>query len=371
MEEIRVRVAGGEYPVYVGRLLYEGALAGEIRRLHPRMVALVSHPSLFALHGERVFGALEDGLGEKGRVTRFLFPHGEEHKNLDTLEAGYSALLASGMNREDVLVAFGGGVVGDVAGFMAATYMRGIRYLQVATTLMAMVDSSIGGKVGVDLPGAKNAVGSFHQPLAVFSDTGVLETLPAREMRSGMAEVAKYGFLYDGDLLGKVEAWERRPHSPDVDMAGIIARCAACKARVVEKDERDLGGIRAMLNYGHTFAHAIESAAGFGTLLHGEAVAAGMMMAARLSELMGLAPRGLYEAHRGLLMPLLEGIVLSEEVDADALLFRMGSDKKRGASTRFVLLERPQAALLVEEARRELVTEAVEDTIADIRSGDR
>jgi 3-dehydroquinate synthase len=367
MEEIRVRTAGGEYAVYVGRRLYESKLAEDLVGLRTRKVVAVSHPSLYELHGKRLRAVFESLPGGPVEELRFLFPQGEEHKNLETLEEGYAALLEGGMTREDVLLAFGGGVVGDLAGFIAATYMRGIRYAQVPTTLMAMVDSSIGGKVGVDLRGAKNAAGSFYQPLAVYCDTGVLETLPAREMRSGLAEVAKYGFLYDATLLRDLEARTSEPACIDEALKGMIARCAGLKARAVEADERDTGGIRSMLNYGHTFGHALESACGLGTLRHGEAVAVGMMMAARLSESMGLARQDLYEVHCSALMPLLTGISFPGDIGARTLIGRMHSDKKRGVRLRFVLLERMQAPRLVEAVPEDLVETAVEDTLSDLR----
>ncbi len=371
MEEIPVRTPGGEYPVIIGRGLYGKELAGGLERLRPARVALASHPRIFALHGERLETALGVGTKNGAEPLTFLFPEGEENKNLRTLEDGYRALAAGGINRGDVLLAFGGGVVGDLAGFLAATYMRGIRYLQLPTTLMSMVDSAIGGKVGIDLPGAKNAVGSFHQPQAVYCDIETLETLPARELRSGLAEVAKYGFLYDARLLGVMEAWpERLPGTAD-DLAGIIAACAAHKARVVGIDERDLGGVRAMLNYGHTFGHAIESACGYGTLRHGEAVALGMMMAARLAERTGTAREELYGLHREVLMPLLGEEALLVEPDPARVMADMQADKKRGETLRFVLLEAPQSPKLVEDVPESLVKSVVMETLEELRRAER
>ncbi len=394
MAEIQVRAAGGVYPVHVGREVLERHLAGDLARFAHGRVAVVSHPSLLGLHGQRLNNALEAGLGGLDRVTFFLFPAGEENKSLETLAEGYEVLLAGGIGREDTLLAFGGGVVGDLGGFLAATFMRGIRYAQVPTTLMSMVDSAIGGKVGIDLPGAKNAVGSFHQPLAVYSDVDFLATLPEREMRSGLAEVAKYGLLYDQGLLRSLEAMmkelprdrsglgvgqgplrglEKMAEGGQRDGAGlegIIARCAALKAGVVEADERDLGGKRAMLNYGHTFAHALESACGYGNLRHGEAVAVGMMMAARLAEIIGLCEQDLSGHHLRVLRPLIGKGKICAGIDRERILSDMKKDKKKGESLRFVLLEEPQKPRLVEGVPPEAVVSAVEETLEYLRRAD-
>jgi 3-dehydroquinate synthase len=367
MAEIQVRTAGGAYPVHVGHGLYEEELARDLMRIRPARVVLVSHPSIFELHGGRLSAALDAGKGGPGAAFTFLFPEGEGNKDLRTLEEGYLALLKSGITREDILLAFGGGVVGDLAGFLASTYMRGIRYLQLPTTLMSMVDSGIGGKVGVDMPGAKNAVGSFYQPLAVYCDIATLITLPGRELRSGLAEVAKYGFLYDAGLLRILEGWPGGLPGPGDDLAGVVAGCAGHKARVVSADERDLSGERALLNYGHTFGHALESACGYGELRHGEAVAVGMMMAARLAELTGFARRDLSEQHRRVLMPLLGDGSLHIDPDQDRVLADMQTDKKKGERLRFVLLEEMQAPRLIEEIPERFVKSAVEDTLEMLR----
>ena len=331
MVEIQVRTRGGEYPVIIGRSLYEKRLPALLNGMAPPAVAVVSHDSIMELHGTRLRGAIASCAAEGTAVIEYLFPEGEDNKNLKTVEEGYGKLLAAGFNREGVIVAFGGGVAGDLAGYMAATFMRGTRLLQLPTTLMAMVDSSIGGKVGVDLPGAKNAVGAFYQPLAVFSDIAVLETLPERELRSGMVEVAKYGFLYEEKLLQEIGEWNGGvPPGGGDDISGVIAVCAGCKSEVVAEDERDVTGRRAVLNYGHTFAHALEAATGYIRLRHGEAVGMGMMMAARLSELSGLAQIALTGRHREVLEPILKDVRVPEELDTSQVVRHMKSDKKRG-----------------------------------------
>ena len=230
-----------------------------------------------------------ESLGDQDvEVDVIVVTPGEEAKSIDVAASLWQGLLELGADRRSVVAAVGGGVIGDLAGFIAATYARGLRFLQVPTSLLAQVDSSVGGKVGINLPEAKNMIGAFHQPLGVLIDTATLATLPANEFRNGLAEVVKYGVVLDAELFGYLEAnaaalVERRP---DV-LSHVIARCCRLKADVVEKDEREESGVRAVLNFGHTFGHAFETLSGYGTLLHGEAVAIGMMCAARLAERTG------------------------------------------------------------------------------------
>jgi len=372
MVEIQVRTGGGEYPVIIGRSLYENRLPAVLDGMAPPVVAVVSHDSIMELHGTRLRKALTSCAVEGMTVIEYLFPEGEENKNLRTVEEGYGELLAAGFNRESAIVAFGGGVVGDLAGYMAATFMRGTRLLQLPTTLMSMVDSSIGGKVGVDLPEAKNAVGAFYQPLAVFSDIAVLETLPERELRSGLVEVAKYGFLYEEKLLQEIGTWDGGvPPGGGDDISDVIAVCAGCKAEVVAEDERDVTGKRAVLNYGHTFGHALEAATGYSRLRHGEAVGMGMMMAARLSELSGLAQSALTGRHREVLGPILKDVRVPEELDTKHIVRHMRSDKKRGRVTRFVLLEKPQVPRVVDSPGESMVIQAVDEVLREWKGGRR
>lgn len=366
MEKIPVRTAGGIYEVYVGNNVLTTALPSLLQGLAPRRMAVVSHPEIMELHGHRLRGILREAAVGDEDPAFFFFPEGEEEKNLGTLEKGYRALLHAGITREDLLLAFGGGVVGDLAGFLAATYMRGIRYLQLPTTLMAMVDSSIGGKVGVDLPEGKNLVGAFYQPEAVLADVSLLATLPVRELMSGLAEVAKYGFLYDEGILTEMEKWEGGLPPEDHDFTALVASCAAHKARVVSSDERDLTGERALLNYGHTFGHALEAATAYRSLRHGEAVALGMIMAARLAELAGVARSSLTERHKRVLRPLLGGVRPFPVPRVAEVLACMDKDKKRGRETRFVLLEDWQAPVLVESLSGKLVGRAVEEVLVEM-----
>lgn len=216
---------------------------------------------------------------------------GESAKSLRTVASCYDQLAAHRLERKSFIVALGGGVVGDLAGFVAATYLRGIPFVQVPTTLLAQVDSSVGGKTGVNLPCGKNLVGAFYQPRLVLCDTDTLKTLPQREFRAGLAEVIKYGIIYDARLFATLEhGLERILQLDEKLLASIIARCCEIKAEVVSQDETE-SGLRAILNFGHTFGHAIENSFGYGKYLHGEAISIGQIIAARLSEsLMGMPP---------------------------------------------------------------------------------
>jgi 3-dehydroquinate synthase len=246
--------------------------------------------------------------------------------------------LELGADRKSIVVAVGGGVVGDLAGFIAATYARGLRFFQVPTTVVAQVDSSVGGKVGINLPEAKNMVGSFYQPAGVFIDTATLVTLPPKEYQSGLAEVVKYGVILDAEFFEYLEANAAAVNQRSQEvLVQIIARCCRLKADVVEKDEREETGLRAVLNYGHTFGHAFESLSGYGNLLHGEAVSIGMCCAARLAEILGRVDRQFVERQCNLLKTL-ELPVQTPGLNSDKILSAMMHDKKvQHGKLRFVL----------------------------------
>src|SRR5579862_3689290 len=238
-----------------------------------------------ATNGIQVAASL-DAAGFQSHV--MALSHGESQKSLNVAVTLYDRLVALHADRRTLVVAVGGGVMGDLAGFVAATYNRGLPLLMVPTTLLAMVDSSVGGKVGVNHPRAKNLIGVFHQPVGVWIDTAALTTLPERDYKSGLAEVVKYGVILDAEFFAYLEAnADAVLQREESAVQHIVTRCCRLKADVVEKDEREETGLRAALNYGHTFAHAFEIAAGYGTWLHGEAVAAGMMCAAHLAERLG------------------------------------------------------------------------------------
>jgi 3-dehydroquinate synthase len=266
---------------------------------------------------------------------------GELSKCVTTATELWERMLALGADRKTVIIAVGGGVIGDLAGFVAATYARGIPFFQVPTSLLAHVDSSVGGKVGINLPDAKNMVGAFLQPQGVFIDTTTLQTLPDREYRSGLAEVVKYGVILDAEFFDFLEANAARLLQRDhVVLRQVIARCCRLKADVVQRDEREVSGLRASLNYGHTFGHALESLTGYGKLLHGEVVAIGMVCASRLAERLGRIDAAMTARQESLLAAF--GLPTRlPEIDTDEILRAMMRDKKvQHGELRFVLPQR-------------------------------
>jgi 3-dehydroquinate synthase len=295
------------------------------------------------------------------RVDRAVVPAGESSKCSMVLDELWRLLLEFRSDRKTVVVAVGGGVIGDLAGFAAASFARGLPFLQIPTTLLADVDSSVGGKVGINLPNAKNMVGAFWQPRGVLIDTDALHSLPDREYRSGLAEVVKYGVIMDQPFFDYLEqhaeALNRR--DPQV-LAEIIAHCCRLKAQVVSHDERELTGLRNVLNYGHTFAHAIEAVAGYGDFLHGEAVAIGMTCAARLAELLGRIPPSLTKRQSELLVKL--GLPIEmPELPAEQLLAAMQRDKKvEHGRLRFVLPDRLGHVEVVPDVDPVLVRQVLE-----------
>jgi 3-dehydroquinate synthase len=304
-----------------------------------------------------------DSLSRAGvTVDILVVPSGETTKSVEAAAELWSKLLELGVDRKTLIVAIGGGVVGDLAGFVAATYARGLDFWQVPTTLLAQVDSSVGGKVGINLPGAKNMVGAFWQPLGVLIDTAVLSTLPDREYRAGLAEVVKYGVILDPELFAYLER-----HTPEINrrdgvvLEHVIVRCCQLKAGVVEADEREERGGRAILNYGHTFAHALEAVSGYGILLHGEAVSIGMMCAARLSRHTCQFATEDVARQQQLLVGL--GLpVRLPQLDRTKLLAAMARDKKvEHGRLRFVLADRIGVVRLVDAVDENAVLDAMID----------
>ena len=330
-----VRLAERSYPIHIGA----GILGDAGKLLAPLLAAprvvVVSNPVVAALW----LAPLRTALSAGGIASEaILVPDGETHKTLRTLEDILTRLLECRAERSTTVIALGGGVVGDLAGFAAATYQRGVPFVQVPTTLLAQVDSSVGGKTGVNHPLGKNMIGAFHQPRAVLVDPACLATLPERELRAGLAEVVKYGAIRDREFFAALERDIERLLARDQDaLARAIDRSCAIKAEIVTADERE-AGVRTLLNFGHTFGHAIEAGAGYGEWLHGEAVAAGMVMAARLSTRIGAFPESDATRLRNLLarahLPV-DGAPLG----AARYLELMGRDKKVAAGAmRFVLL---------------------------------
>ena len=343
---LTVELGERAYPIHIGTDLIDRA---ELYAPHVRgrLAAVVTNQTVAPLYAER----LEAALRAAGAQTlRIVLPDGEAFKTWETLNGVFEALLRARADRRTVLVALGGGVVGDITGFAAATYQRGIAHLQVPTTLLAQVDSSVGGKTAINHPLGKNMVGAFHQPGAVIADTATLATLPAREFAAGLAEVVKYGAIFDIDFLAWIEANVDCLEARDTEaLTHAIRRSCEIKAAIVAADEREEGA-RALLNFGHTFGHAIESAAGYGTILHGEAVATGMALAARFSARLGRVPRA--DAER--LVKLLERLglpVAAPRFPRDTWLEYMGRDKKNeGGRITLILLEALGRAVVVRDA---------------------
>ena len=286
--------------------------------------------------------AVAESLAERDvEVDVIAVEPGEPSKSIDMAAGLWHGMLDLGADRKTVVVACGGGVVGDLAGFIAATFARGIRFFQVPTSLLAQVDSSVGGKVGINLPEAKNMVGAFLQPMGVLIDTATLATLPPREYRAGLGEVVKYGVILDAQLFDYLEANVAGLVDRDDEvLTHVIARCCRLKADVVENDEREETGLRAVLNYGHTFAHPLEALSGYGEILHGEAVAIGMLCASRLAERLGRVDAALTERQHALLTAL--GLPVDvPDLDRQQIVDNMMHDKKvEHGRLRFVLPSR-------------------------------
>jgi len=339
----RLDVALGErsYPIVIGPGVL--ARAGELVPWSARRAVIVTNAIVAAYHLPALRASL-DGAGVAVEVV--LIPDGEQHKNWDTLNDVLTRLLELKVDRTTPIVALGGGVVGDLAGFAAAICQRGIPYVQVPTTLLAQVDSSVGGKTAVNHRLGKNMIGAFHQPVAVLIDTGCLATLPVREVTAGLAEVVKYGAIRDAVFFEWLERNMRALLDRDDDaLAHAICESCRVKAEIVAADERETGE-RALLNFGHTFGHAIETATGYGTWLHGEAVGTGMLLASRLSERVC----GLPAAERSRVEALVAAAGLptvAPTLALDRWLDLMGRDKKvEHGRMRFVLLERLARAVV-------------------------
>ncbi len=329
-QSINVSLGDRSYPIIIGQGLLDGGfdLSSFVKGDD---CLIVTNETIAPLYRDRLL----PNLAGKN-VNTIELPDGESHKTVATMQTILDQLVASGANRDTSVLALGGGVVGDIAGFAAACYMRGVAFIQVPTTLLAQVDSSVGGKTGVNHPAGKNLIGAFYQPRVVMIDTDTLASLPDRELRAGLAEVIKYGAICDIDLLDWLEGnMDALLAKESAALAYVIQRCCELKAKVVAEDEREAGR-RAILNFGHTFAHAIENSLGYGEWLHGEAVAAGMVMAAELSNVDAAD----VERLRSLLSRA--GLPIEPPSIEDADWMRaMGMDKKvQQKKLRFILLKR-------------------------------
>jgi 3-dehydroquinate synthase len=340
MQTLTVQLGERTYPIHIGSgLLRDGTLlraaAGK------RDILLVSNVTVAPLYAGLVKSALAGN-----RIIEVVLPDGEQHKSLATASRVFDVMIANRLGRDAVVVALGGGVIGDLAGFVAACYQRGIDFVQVPTTLLAHVDSSVGGKTAVNHPGGKNLIGAFHQPIVVIADTDLLATLPGRELNAGLAEVIKYGLICDAGFFAWLEQNIDALLARDAAaLQRAIYRSCEIKAGIVGRDEREQGD-RALLNFGHTFGHAIESATGYVDWLHGEAVATGMLIAADMSaRLQHLAAADVERIRRLLLRAGLP--VAAPQIGADSALGYMRVDKKvKAGRVRLVLLERIGHAVL-------------------------
>jgi 3-dehydroquinate synthase len=345
-QTVSIELQDRSYPIRIGAALFDDPLTyAALPRASSALI--VSNSTIAPLYAQRLQTALQSRYTH---IHQVILPDGEEFKTWETLNLIFDALLQNGCDRKTVLFALGGGVVGDMTGFAAASYMRGVPFVQIPTTLLAQVDSSVGGKTGINHPLGKNMIGAFYQPLLVVCDLDTLKTLPPRELSAGLAEVIKYGPIADMVFFDWIESnidalLARDPAA----LAHAVKRCCEIKAWVVAQDERE-AGLRAILNFGHTFGHAIEAGLGYGRWLHGEAVGCGMVMAACLSERLGLVDTALVQRLKTLIQKAglpVAGPVLDSADNAGRYLELMRLDKKSlDGDIRFVVIDGPARASL-------------------------
>jgi 3-dehydroquinate synthase len=357
VQTVRVNLAGRSYDIVIGaeNLSELGRFVIQCGRATHALVVTDDN-----VQNPHALSAAESLAGEGIKVDVISIRPGEPSKSVDVAAGLWEGFLELKADRKSIVVAVGGGVVGDLAGFIAATFARGLRFFQVPTSVVAQVDSSVGGKVGINLPEAKNMVGSFYQPAGVLIDIATLDTLPLKEYRSGLAEVVKYGVILDAEFFAFLEANTTAINQRDHNvLIQVIARCCQLKAGVVEKDEREESGLRAALNYGHTFGHAFEALSGYGKLLHGEAIAMGMCCAARLAERLGRVDAKFVKRQQNLLEAL-ELPVSVPRLDGNKILSTMMHDKKvQHGKLRFVLPSRLGSVELVGDIDTEDVRAAL------------
>jgi len=358
MEKIRVELGERSYNIMVGN----GTLKDIGKTLEKfefsNKVALISNPNVYDLYGKTVSGSLQDSGYE---LTEVLIPDGEAYKSLAYAEKIYEALLKAKLDRKSALIALGGGVIGDITGYAASTYMRGIDFIQLPTTLLAQVDSSVGGKTGVNHPLGKNMIGTFWQPRFVSIDTATLGTLPRREFLSGLGEVIKYGVIWDKEFFVFLEKnREKILQLEPASLTHIIRRSCEIKSDVVSKDERE-SGLRAILNYGHTIGHAVETLTGYKKYLHGEAVAVGMYMEAKLSHQLGLINNEEVLRIKALISSYELPSEMPGEIEISDLIETMQIDKKTVAGKmHFVLPEKVGSVKIHREIAAEEIKRLLE-----------
>lgn len=354
MQTLYVELGERRYPIFIGSELDPNALLEPY--IYGRQVMIVSNEIVAPLYLGRYVTAIE-ALGKT--VATCILPDGEKYKNIEHLNLIFDALLASGFNRDCTVLALGGGVIGDMAGFTSACFQRGVYFIQVPTTLLSQVDSSVGGKTGINHPLGKNMIGAFQQPQVVLADMSQLKTLPARELSAGLAEVIKYALLGDADFLTWLEQhMDALVQGDEAALAEAVYRSCAHKARIVANDEKEQGE-RALLNLGHTFGHAIESYLGYGEWLHGEAVATGMVMAADLSQRMGwISAEDLARTKNIIQRANLP--ILCPQIPLDDFLAYMAHDKKvLNGQLRLVLMQAVGQAIITKTFDVELMKQAI------------
>jgi 3-dehydroquinate synthase len=359
MESITVKLPHSSYDIAIA----PGNLDTLGQQMQPlnlgQKVLLVSNPEIFGHYGERAIASLKKAGFD---VVHCNLPAGEQYKTPQTLHAIYDAALGHRLERSSTMVALGGGVIGDMTGFAAATWLRGLNVVQVPTSLLAMVDASVGGKTGVNHPQGKNLIGAFHQPRLVVIDPEVLRTLPPREFRGGMAEVIKYGVIWDAELFAKLEKSDRLDEMASLDnglLSEILQRSCQSKADVVSKDEKE-AGLRAILNYGHTIGHAVESLTGYTAFIHGEAVAIGMVAASRLALALGMWDEECDRRQLALIEKAGLPTKLPPELDIEEILISLQNDKKvKAGKVRFVLPKRLGMTKVTDEVTADLLREVL------------
>lgn len=345
MHTLTVELGARSYPIYIG----ESLLARDdlfIPHVQGKQIVIISNEVVAPLYLDKLIHSLN-----QFQISTIVLPDGESYKTLATVESIFDQLLATQCARDVTLIALGGGVVGDICGFAAACYQRGVHFIQVPTTLLAQVDSSVGGKTGVNHPLGKNMIGAFHQPDCVIADIETLRTLPARELSAGIAEIIKYGLIAKRDFFDWLEQNMELLISLDEQaIAYAIKQSCQCKAEIVASDELEQSGQRALLNLGHTFGHAIETGLGYGTWLHGEAVACGMLMAAKFSARLGWIDNKQTDKIYSLLTKAQLPTEVPRELSADRLLELMALDKKvKDGKLRLVLLQDIGNAVLTDD----------------------
>jgi 3-dehydroquinate synthase len=355
MKTLTVNLKERSYPIYIGQgLLGESKLLKP--HIHGKQVLIVSNETVAPLYLEQALGALSDFQCES-----VILPDGEQYKTLDTANLIFDVLLTHRFDRQCTLIALGGGVVGDITGFAAACYQRGVHFIQIPTTLLAQVDSSVGGKTGVNHPLGKNMIGAFHQPQCVLIDTNTLNTLEDRELSAGLAEVIKYGLISDAEFFDWLESNMDALLARDAEKLTYAIECSCQnKATVVAADEKE-SGQRALLNLGHTFGHAIEAGMGYGVWLHGEAVGTGMLMAADLSHRLGKLTREQLARTRALITAARLPIQTPPEMGSDRFLELMAVDKKvQSGVIRLVLLSDIGASYISDDYDPTLLRETLD-----------